>query len=182
MEGTKRQAVVVSLIKNMGDNGSWCGETHIQKSLYFLQEMLGVPLNFDFILYKHGPFSFDLRDELAVMRSNLLVELKSKPYPYGPSYLPGEAAERLQELYPKTSQKYKPQIIFISEKLSGLSVAELERLATALYVTLEEGRNQNALIRAIRINELKPHIKIDEAQKAVGKVDSIIREAEKEFH
>ncbi|MFA5383579.1 MAG: hypothetical protein WC364_02750 [Eubacteriales bacterium] len=182
MEGTKRQAVVVSLIENMGDNGSWCGETHIQKSLYFLQEMLGVPLNFDFILYKHGPFSFDLRDELGVMRSNMLVELKSKPYPYGPSYLPGEAAERLRELYPKTTKKYKPQINFISEKLSGLSVAELERLATALYVTLEEGRNQNAITRAIRINELKPHIKIDEAQKAVGDVDSLIIEAENEFH
>jgi hypothetical protein len=182
MEDTKHQALVVSLIENMGLYGSWCGETHIQKSLYFLQEMLGVPMGFDFILYKHGPFSFDLRDELGVMRGNMLVELQSKPYPYGPSYLPGEAAERLRELYPKTTKKYEPQIDFIAKKMSGFSVAELERLATALYVTLEEGRDKKAATRAKRINELKPHVKIDEAKRAVEEVDSLMIEAEKIFY
>ncbi|MCL6557372.1 MAG: hypothetical protein K6U74_00970, partial [Firmicutes bacterium] len=61
----KRKALLLSLVKAMESQGSWCGETHIQKCSYFLQAMLGVPLGFEFILYKHGPFSFDLRDELT---------------------------------------------------------------------------------------------------------------------
>jgi len=85
MEGARRQAVVLSLIEKMYSNGSWCGETHIQKSIYFLQEMLGVPTDFDYILYKHVPFSFGLSDLLLAQRANLFVKLHNLPSPYAPS-------------------------------------------------------------------------------------------------
>lgn len=182
MEDARRQAVVLSLIEKMDLYGSWCGETHIQKSLYFLQEMLGVPTSYDFILYKHGPFSFDLRDELNVMQANLIIELHSKPYPYGPSHLPGDAAEKLKEIYPKTTRKYERHIDFIAKKLALLHVADLERLATALYVTLGEGREKTIQYRARRIHELKPHVKIDEAMRAVEEVDSLLKESEEIHH
>lgn len=182
MEDTRRQAVVLSLIEKMDLYGSWCGETHIQKSLYFLQEMLRVPTDFDFILYKHGPFSFDLRDELNVMRANMIIELHSKPYPYGPSLLPGEAADRLKELYPKTTKAYEQQVDFITKNLSRFRVAELERLATALYVTLEEGQEKSVRVRAKRINELKPHVRIEEAKLAVEEVDALMKDSERVFH
>lgn len=182
MEDMKCQPVVLSLIEKLDLYGSWCGETHIQKSLYFLQEMLGVPTGYDFILYKHGPFSFDLKDELGVMRANMIIKLKSQPYPYGPSLYPGEAAERLKELYPKTTKEYERQIEFIARKLSRFRVTELERLATALYVTLEEGMNKSLQARAMRIVELKPHIIINEAASAVEEVDSLMAEAKEMFH
>jgi len=35
------------------------------------------------VLYKHGPFSFDLSDELASMRADALLEWEIKPEPYG---------------------------------------------------------------------------------------------------
>lgn len=182
MEDARRQAVVLSLIEKMDLYKSWCGETHIQKNIYFLQEMLGVPTCYDFILYKHGPFSFDLRDELGVMRANMIIQLQSKPYPYGPSHLPGEAAERIKELYPKTTKEYERQIDFIARKLAALHVAELERLATALYVTLEKAGNKTVQDRARRINELKPHVKIEEALQAVEEVESLMSEAQRIFH
>lgn len=49
MEGLQRAAVVFSLIDALSAAGSWCGETHIQKATYFLQEMLDVQLGYDFI-------------------------------------------------------------------------------------------------------------------------------------
>ncbi len=178
MEDARRQAVVLSLIEKLDLYGSWCGETHIQKSLYFLQEMLGVPTGFDFILYKHGPFSFDLRDELNVMRANMIIELHSKQYPYGPSHFPGDSADRLKELYPKTAKAYEQQIDFITKHLAKFRVAELERLATALYVTLEEGKEKSVPVRAKRINELKPHVGFEEAKLAVALVDSLMKDWE----
>jgi hypothetical protein len=62
------------LTRRLDEQGSWSGETHIQKAAYLLRELMDIPFGFDFILYKHGPFSFELRDELSSMRSDRLLE------------------------------------------------------------------------------------------------------------
>lgn len=171
MESTKRQVVLLSLIESMKDNGSWCGETHIQKSMYFLQTMFKVPTDFDYILYKHGPFSFELRDSIGDMRGNMLVELSSR-IPYGPSYRSSETGKALIERYPKTSELYKKEIDFIANQFSHLGVADLERLATALYVTVEE-EEKSMEARAQRINELKPHIPVIAAEEAIQEIEKL---------
>ena len=71
MDRLQRASVLLALNEQLRAAGSWAGETHMQKATYFLQHLMGVPLAFDFILYKHGPFSFDLRDELTAMRKRL---------------------------------------------------------------------------------------------------------------
>ncbi|NSW92986.1 MAG: hypothetical protein HPY74_20485 [Firmicutes bacterium] len=177
MDGLKRMAIILELIERMKERGSWCGETHIQKCSYFLQEMMGVPMEFDFILYKHGPFSFDLRDELTAMRADNLLALQVRPYPYGPSLLPGTAAEIIMKSYPKTRAKYKRQIDFVVNTFALKGVAELERLATAFYITREQGEEQSVERRAEYIHRLKPHVSLQEARLAVEKIDSLRLEA-----
>ena len=174
MKKMHRDAVLLSLIKEMKTNGSWCGETHIQKATYFLQELLEVPMSFEFILYKHGPYSFDLSDEVTAMRADSLLEYKTR-HPYGPSLFPTREGQEFLGQYPKTLSKYAKRVQFIAEKIGTMGVAELERLATALYVTLNE--KEEGKSREIWITELKRHIKIDEATEAVRKVDAMIREA-----
>jgi hypothetical protein len=56
-----------------------------------------------------------------------------------------------------------------------LGVADLERLATALYVTSNE--NHEGKSRDDKIIELKPHIKNDEAREAIKNIDAIRKEA-----
>jgi hypothetical protein len=63
MERLQRASILLTLNEELRRAGSWAGETHMQKATYFLQELTRIPLEFDFVLYKHGPFSFDLRDE-----------------------------------------------------------------------------------------------------------------------
>ena len=127
MTDMQRAAVLLSLIERLRREGSWCGETHVQKSTYLLQELLGVPLKFDFILYKHGPFSFDLNDEITSLQADLLLGLKSRP-PYGPSIILGEGSKAVLDRYPKTRALYEPQIQFVADRLAPKNVAELERL------------------------------------------------------
>jgi hypothetical protein len=171
MESIKRQVILLSLIESMKDNGSWCGETHIQKSMYFLQTMFLVPTDFEYILYKHGPFSFELRDSLGDMRGNMLVELSSR-IPYGPSYRSSKTGRALIDRYPKTSKLYKRKIDFIAKQFSNLGVADLERIATALYVTVEEkGKTMEA--RAQRIHDIKPHIPIIAAKEAIQEIEKL---------
>lgn len=172
MKRLRRDALLVTLIEGLRKEESWCGETHVQKTAYFLQELLRVPLGFDFILYKHGPYSFDLSAALTQMRADGTVKLIPQ-WPYGPTLEPDATSDLLKKLYPKTIQKYQQQIQFISEKLGQKNVAELERLGTALYVTLEGTAGNKLESRAKRINKLKPHVSLDKAREAVTELDSI---------
>jgi hypothetical protein len=159
----------------MREHGSWCGETHVQKAAVFLQDLLRVPLEFEFILYKHGPFSFDLRDELTSLRADELIKLEPQR-PYGPRIVTTERAKYIQDIYPKTVNEYEKSISFVAGKLGSKGVADLERLATALYVTKRERVGVSVQARAEKLSELKPHVGLEEAKAAITEVDSIIAE------
>jgi hypothetical protein len=166
MERLKRRAVLLTLIEALEQKDSWCGETHIQKATYFLQDLLGVPLGFDFILYKHGPFSFDLSDELTAMRADEIIQLKLRPHPYGPSIIPGPNSNRLKELFPKTIERYKKYVDFLVNELGSYAVSELERLATARYVS-RSSSIENISDKASHINNIKPHISVEDARRSL---------------
>ncbi len=174
MKRLERVTVLLSLINRLKEGGSWCGETHIQKTAYFLQELLRVPTNFDFILYKHGPFSFELNDEVVAMRADGFLNLIPQQ-PYGASLYPSKQIENVMVKFPETVKEYSPQINFVSEKLSSMGVAELERLATALYVINEKDVEEKD--RAGRIHKLKPHISIEQANSTLKMLDEIITES-----
>jgi len=178
MKRIQRAAVLVTLAEKLRDHGSWCGETHIQKGAYLLQELLGVPLELDYCLYKHGPYSFDLSDELTSLRADKIFDQEKQPYPYGPKLKPGEMAQKSQELSPKTLAKYEQHITFIADNLGASDVKALERLATALYVTKEGICGNGVDARAARLHEFKPHVPPEEARKAVEQLDKLRADSE----
>ena len=170
MQSLERASILLALTEGLRANGSWTGETHIQKASYFLEEFLGVPLGFDFILYKHGPYSFDLTSELASMQANAILSLHSQPAPYGPTYVPGEAGALLKRTHGDAARRFECEINFVAQKLGARSVSELERIATALYVTLEKTAAEQ---RPTRIHELKPHVSSADAERAVDDFERI---------
>jgi uncharacterized protein YwgA len=174
MKPLERANVVLQLGQALKRNGSWTGETHVQKAGYFLQQLLRVPTDFEYILYKHGPFSFELREQLTSMQAENFIRWAPQP-PYGPTLEPGSLSEELNQQFGDTANLYTAQIAFVAAKLGSKSVAELERIATALYVTTEEKRLGND--RSTRIIELKPHIRPEQAQKAVKEFDEIAEAA-----
>jgi hypothetical protein len=168
----KQFAILLDMTDKLRRRGSWCGETHLQKATYFLQELLRVPTEFSFVLYKHGPFSFDLRDVLTAMRADRLLDLQPKG-PYGPSLVPTQQGIELKNLYPKTLHEYGTRIEFVADHLADKNASDLEKLATALFVTLEnEGGSVEE--RAEEISDLKPHIDPESAEAAVIEVEAII--------
>ncbi len=177
MKRRQREAVVLALADKLKEQGSWCGETHLQKAAYFLEELANVPLGLGFILYKHGPFSFELRDEITAMRADGLIQMQLQPYPYGPSLLTTDNGRRLQKRWPKTLSRHSDSIAFVAEHLGNLGVAELERLATALFIT-KKHLGESVEFRAHWLHELKPHVSISEARSAVERIDRMIQEYE----
>ena len=172
MNDSRRNALVAALAWRLRDHGSWSGETHVQKATYLLQNLRGVPLNFDFILYKHGPFSFELRDAISSMRAEGVLELEQQPYPYGPSMVvPDVRRARVEASYPRALKRYQSDLDFVANWIGNKNVSTLEQLATALYVTLEENRERTSAERAQRIRELKPHVTMPEATQAISELD-----------
>lgn len=168
-------ALLTDLVQRLRDNGSWCGETHVQKSVYVAQQLAGVPLGFEFILYKHGPFSFDLRDELTSLRADGLLVLEPQSFPYGPKFTITDNAQELQQRFPKTLTKYENLLDFVATKLADKQVDELERLATALFAKAEfPGQSDHE--RAVWINKKKPHVDIDAALAALEEVEELEEE------
>ena len=177
MDRIRRAALVTKLIERLRAQGSWCGETHIQKSTLFLQDLMKVPLGFDFIMYKHGPFSFDLRYELTALRADGLIRLEPQRY-YGTRIAPTDHSKYIQGLSPITLGKYEDRIEFVTKQLGGKGVTELEKLATALYVTHRPETGASVDDRSRQLTKLKPRISSDSARAAVEDVDRIIAEAQ----
>ena len=176
MDRLKRAALVTKLIERLREQGSWCGETHVQKSTLFLQDLMKVPLGFDFILYMHGPFSFDLRGELTALRADELIRLEPHG-PYGPRITPTDRSEYIQGISSNTLAKYDGRIEFVAKRLGAKGVTELEKLATAFYVTQRAGAGASVDKRSSQLTELKPHVTPESAKAAVEDVDRIIEEA-----
>lgn len=173
MNRLQSAAVITRLLDELHQQGSWCGETHVQKSVYFLQALLNVPTNYEFILYKHGPFSFDLKDALSEFRADGLIDLIAQPYPYGPSYTATKTGENLVKRYPKTLSLHKKQIANAAKIAGKKRVKELEQLATALWITCEEGSRSEPRGRAQDLHELKPHVSLQEALVAITSIDAL---------
>jgi len=173
MDRFKRSAIVLSLIETLEARESFCGETHIQKAVYFLQELVSVDTGFEFILYKHGPFSFDLSDELRAMRANKFLSLVPTP-PYGACLKQEDMGNNLRNDYSEFLSNFNRQIEFVAEKIGNKRVDYLEKLSTALYVTKEK-QDDNVESRAIYMHNLKPHITFSVVREFLKLVDDLLK-------
>jgi uncharacterized protein YwgA len=162
---------VLDLAGALRTHGSSCGETAIQKGVYFLKELTHVPVSFEYVLYRHGPFSFDLRDALSAMRADEMISVTPQ-LRYGVTIEPTAFGRAICERFPKTLARHRDAISFVSEHVAHKGVVDLERMATALYVALGFPQ-ESTQSRARRIHELKPHISIGDAQEAVHELDSV---------
>ncbi len=174
MERLKRAAIVTKLVDVLREAGSWCGETHVQKAMYLMQELLEVPTEYSFILYKHGPFSFDLSDELTSFRGDYLLELQPQAAPYGPRFAVTDLGHKRQSEWPKTLAKYDRQIRLVANAIGTKTVGQLERLATALFVTRRQTEHDGTIeSRGECLHRLKPHVPVHAAVQAVKEIDEL---------
>jgi hypothetical protein len=165
-----RCALVVELIKRLRSEGSWCGETHLQKATFIIQDLTKSNLGYKFVLYKHGPYSFEFNSELNSMRAAGVLEFQFPREGYGPSIAPTTFGERIREANEENVRAYIPIVSYIANWFAAKDVRYLEKIATAYYVTKNNPRDP-AFERAKRLNSLKPHVDIDSAEEAVRVVD-----------
>lgn len=171
MNESKQWALICALAEKLFAAGSWCGETHMQKAAYVAKRWLGVSEfdDYEFILYMHGPFSFDLKGELRAMRVEGWLRSRFRPgTPYGPTLRPTELAEK-----PRNARER--EFDFIAKEFGGKNVAELERLTTALLATEKLGKDKSVSERVQQLRKWKLHFSETEALQAVRDADNMLK-------
>lgn len=174
MDTKKRLSILHQLMHALYQKGSWCGETHVQKAAYFLQHLSGEK-TFPFVLYKFGPFSFQLRDDLELMRTYGFMMRQVSSRGYGPRLL-ASPDPKLVSQTGELASSHRKWISFVTGKLGDSDVAELEQLATALFFTKDEPTSGEQE-RVAKIRGVKPHISEEDALRAVKRVDGLLSEA-----
>ncbi|GMV88921.1 MAG: hypothetical protein AMXMBFR81_18520 [Chthonomonas sp.] len=152
MSGSESFAVILRAVRGLNGVGSWTGKTHVIKSLYIASTRARLP--FEFVLFKHGPYSFDLNDAIESMSAVELLDVQSTP-PYGVKLAPG----RMEAAIDPALEDEVSQAVDQAVGAVGCSeVKELEAFATSIWVA-ERGQttqDEAAWLRAVK--ELKPHL------------------------
>lgn len=178
MNRLAQDALIARLARTLREQDSWTGETHIQKAAYLLSDLDLVPFDFDFILYKHGPFSFELRDELGEMQADRYLVREAQLPPYGPRFAVTEGGEELERRFERTIERYGSRVDWMAERLCGKGVAALERLATALWVNVRQPQVDVTIdSRAAELQRIKRHVTEEKANAATRDIDEMIAAA-----
>ena len=171
MDSSDKTALLGHLVSQLRTAGNWCGETHVQKTVYVLQTACQVPMGYSFVLYKHGPYSFDLKLDTSRLLGRRMLKQEPSAPPYGPRLRATTIMSNHVARHHEAICRHSKDIARVVQFVGSRGVAELERLSTALYVTV---RNEEKSIesRAKRIHELKPHVSVELATDAVKELDA----------
>lgn len=138
------------------------GRTQVMKLFYFLQELKGVDLGYDFRLFNYGPFDADVLADLSSACNKGAVSEETVLYPrgYGYEIKPGPCADDLvRELEASHADLAKVADEVVAE-FANFGAGELELRSTILFVERELNANGSPPDKdelAKRVGEIKPH-------------------------
>lgn len=138
------------------------GRTQLMKLCYFLQEIEGVPIRYDFRLFNYGPFDSEVLSDLGIACSRNALKEQTVIFNrgYGYEITPGESAEQLSTELEKSNRRLTAQIDRIVKEFAGDGAGELELKSTILFVDREFHRDDlpgNIDTISKRVHEVKPH-------------------------
>ena len=163
-----KHAIILATIDALHKHGSWTGKTHLQKALSLLETVSPVAMPFEFTLYKHGPYSFDVETELEQMKSYAAITALPVPDYYGVVLRRAQNADYVNQVA-SLDDTTKEAIERICAFIGKSDVKELEKLATAAWIRAKEGIQEPELV-AERLHELKPHISVANSLEADEKI------------
>jgi uncharacterized protein YwgA len=165
----RKHAFVLAIVDCLHEHRSWTGKTHVQKALSLLRDRQEVEVPFDFVLYRHGPYSFEVESAIEEMRSYGAIEIEPVPG-YGVVLRHGPMAEYVRNQH-KLDKTEAQAIDEVCRYVDRRNVLELERLATASWIRVRESVGSSSEV-VKRLISLKPHISAAEAEKADSDVST----------
>lgn len=170
----EQYALLTELAVRMHGRGR-LGKTAVQKLVYFLQELHGVDVGYDFPLYTYGPYSSDLMYDLDVCDGMGGVAIQYQPAINGYDIKPGPIADKVRREAGEFLRDNAAAIDAVVSEFGSCSARDLELRATIVFAEREGRRRGQPLTRATlveRVAEIKPHFSRAEIS---GALDSLAR-------
>ncbi len=155
-----RTAILARMVSNAPDQK--LGRTQLMKLYYFLQELHGHPLGYDFRLFSYGPFDSEVLSDLATATSLNTVCEKTVIYPrgYGYAITPGPHADRLSRELETNDPALAAKVDAVVREFATFGAAELELRSTILFVDRELSEADSSTTAAElteRVRLIKPY-------------------------
>ena len=171
----KKTALLLCIVDGLTQKETWGSETRIQKLVYFLQNLLDIPLDFEFILYMYSPYSYDLRDKLTSLRADRLLTLETNRYS-GPRFVTTDLGKKYQEASPEILKFFKKQLELVINTLGTKPILELEQLAIAFHLTRQKEKQEEPNFLddwAEELQKWRPKISVNNGQDFLEKSNFI---------
>ena len=128
----RRVAFIERVVRNSRD----IGKTKIQKVLYFLQESLGVPLNYRFRMHYFGPYSDEIDNALSLSKSLGRIDIQPDSGGFGYHVTPVEIDDDTpwQDYDPSKDSDIEISVADIDKTIGIL--AEIDTPQIELYATI----------------------------------------------
>ena len=94
-------------------------------------------MGYSFVLYKHGPYSFDLKLDTSRLLGRRMLKQEPSAPPYGPRLRATTIMSNHVARHHEAIGRHSKDITRVVQFVGSRGVAELERLSTALYVTVQ---------------------------------------------
>lgn len=161
------------IIRHIVDKLRDVGKIRMQKLVYFLQSIFGVPLGYDYKMHYYGPYSDELNDDLIAMQVGKNVEIGADPSGYGYHIIPGT-----QDVITKSDvlADYSRKISKCLDDFGRFSPSDLEILGTLHFVKYIAGVSDEKKIIE-KTSMLKPVFPRATIEQTYKKLESIVASA-----
>jgi uncharacterized protein YwgA len=166
-----RYAVILKLAKLYKEKEGWVlGKTALQKLVFFLQEVRGVELGYDYTLYTFGPFSSTLAADLDFANMMDVVDVTYHSDLGGYEIVASKEGLAVERHAKQWLKSVNSDLEAVFEGFGRFGTRALELRATIAYVAKDALARQRALTddRLVRIvHDLKPHFDPDTIRAAL---------------
>lgn len=125
-----RRDWLILLLGFKGTDGPALDPVRVQKSMFLFAQESGAAENelYEFEPYNYGPFSFALRDDLRVLRTEGLIDAEAVPgYTWSKYKLTSEGLRRGRELRESRPRDLAKKLFEIKQRVTGKSFNTLLR-------------------------------------------------------
>jgi len=155
MEKEQRFDVIQYLVKSLNR----AGKIKIQKVMYFLQEAVGVPLGYEYVMYYYGPYSSQLDDTLSEMQGRGILNIMAFAHSGGWQGFDITLGKNADEA-PQLPLEYKDEVERVVSFFNTIDdVKDMELCATIHFVQAiltEKGRPADKESVVNETHKLKP--------------------------
>jgi len=164
----QRLVAISKLAAAFAEKAMQFGKTALQKSVYLIQELYGIDLEYRFGFHTYGPFCPELLSDLDFAEALDLVEIRHNSEGDGFDIAPKTDATFENRTSSEFRRKLTGSIKRLLRDFGGRTARELELLSTIVFIDREpeNTRSEEELVRLVR--EIKPKFSEADIKASMG--------------